>query len=488
MARVLCWITVAFLGSLAVTAHAASDWIDELPTVTAVAHAVAEQLKIDTANWRFDVRGITLEDDDDLFAVYVVGTLVLLRQIILYKYQEEKSLSPEREAKLRSVVAAYLEAELLIGKGVVTRRGYLTTAQKCGDTDCKRRWFKIGISNVGGASYRRRILPRLFPCDNDLAAGLDRLAQSYAVRAPYLPSPAVTLTIEPELACVAPKGCSGYGGDADGNGLCDDWQSPPPTTPGSNASASACPAIASTKEPIAPGGKECSRPGQPVFDDGGQQECENCENQWMEVRTGVSGRQEGVTGDSKDVQLKDCDGQIRTFKTNPTGRIDGGISIRVKCAKGHVVQFVSREYWLTSEKLEGGQYGVSDPANPSQLACFDKTTDTNNRKWRTDSRGKPNPYYESGGGYATSCDSMTTIDAPSVDFDPQKSKYQKVRVVAKSFAVCDGKVVSVVDWSRERNAAASKSVYRVDPPREPTPAEIKHFRGQSCGEEFNPWP
>jgi hypothetical protein len=217
-------ISVALLALCAVVARAEdSDWIDELPTVTAVAHAVAAQLVIDTADWRFDQRGIALKDDDDLFAVYLVGTLVLLRQIILYKYQDEE-LSPEREAKLRCAVAAYLEAELLVGEWLGKRRGYLTTARRCRDMECYRRWFKIDIGNVRSASYRGRILPRLFA--EQRAAELDRLAQSYAVRAPYLPSPAETLMMEPEAAGLAPAGCSTYGGDANRNGLCDDWENP----------------------------------------------------------------------------------------------------------------------------------------------------------------------------------------------------------------------------------------------------------------------
>jgi hypothetical protein len=63
---------------------------------------------------------------------------------------------------------------------------------------------------------------------------------------------------------------------------------------------------------------------------------------------------------------------------------------------------------------------VSNPADPSRLARFDKTTDVRNPKWRTDSRGKPNPYYESGGSYATTCSATTTFDAPSIEFDPKK--------------------------------------------------------------------
>jgi hypothetical protein len=477
-------MAVAFLVMVAVTARAASDWIDELPTVTTVAHAVTEQLKVDTANWNFNARGIALQDDDDLFAVYLVGTLVHLRKIILFKYQEEKFLSPERETKLKSVVTAYLGAELQIGQGVGARGrcGYLTTAQKCRDMDCYRRWFKTGYSNVYiGASYRGRIFSRLF--SGDRAAELDRLAQSYAGRTPYLPSPAETLTIESEQACVAWKGCSMDGGDANRNGLCDDWQNRPPTTPGNNALASACPAIEST-------GGDCSRPGQPVFSPE-KRECKNCENQWMEVKIGVSARQPGNIGESKFVQLENCDREMQKFKSNPPGQIDDGISIRVKCAQGHVVQFISREYWLTDKDLESGPYGVSDPANPNKLACFEKTIDTDNpekRNWRIDSRGKPIPYYDSGGAYITTCDSMTTIDAPSVQFDPKASKYHGQRAVAKSFAICDGKVVSVVDWSREFFAGSSKSEYHVQPPREPTPDEIKRFQGKSCEERFNPWP
>ena len=210
MARVVRRIAVALLALFALAARAEeSDWIDELPTVTAVAHAVAEQLKVDFAGWRFDAGGITFtveNDKEEFFALYVVNTLVLLRQIILYKYQEEKSLweeeeasedeaeleeeplSPEtkakleaRKGKLRCMVATYLEAELLIGKGVGKRLSSKAAGASCRDDECYRRWFKLGVGSPG-ASYRARFLPRLFP-RRRLGRRLDRLAQSYAVRA-----------------------------------------------------------------------------------------------------------------------------------------------------------------------------------------------------------------------------------------------------------------------------------------------------------------
>ena len=476
MVRLLYRTIVGFLGLCAVAAYAAGDWIDELPKVTAVGHAVADQLRIDTANWRFDERGIALKDDDDLFAVYMVGTLGLLRQIILYKYQEEQSLSPERKAKLRSAVAAYLEAELLIGQGVGTRRGYLTTAQKCRDIDCYRRWFKMGIGNVRGASYRGRILKRLFPCNQERAEALDRLAQSYAGRAPYLPSPAETLTIEPDFVGVAPAGCSAYGGDADHNGLCDDWQ---------DASLSACGVIA--------------RPDQPVFS-GGEQVAEN---RWVEVKTGVEARQRDKC-ETKELRLKDCDDRVQTLAVRTGGGcgIKEGISIRVKCASGHVVQFISREYWRRGtgdsqrrdQNLESGLYGAApyttDPKEPDvqKQNCYEKTGDLSDRKWRTDSRDKHIPYYESGESYATSCDSMTTFDAPSVSgFDPQQ--YLVVRIVGKSFAICECKVVSVVDWQREYDAGSpTHPFYTVKPPRAPLLGEVEEFQARSREAKFDPWP
>jgi hypothetical protein len=489
-ARVLCWLTAVSVGLHAVTARAASDWIDELPTVTTVAHAVREQLKVETANWNFAARGIALEDDDDLFAVYLVGTLVLLRKIIAYKLdkemtkqeeettkQEEESSSLDRETKLKYMVASYLEAELLIGKEVGNRQGYLTTAQKCRDKDCSRRWFKTGYSNVYiSASYRARILSRLFACGGR-AAELDRLAQSYALRTPYFPSPAETEQIVPELKGLAPAGCCVYGGDAKGNGLCDDWRNPLPKKPGNDASASACPARAG-----------CARENQPLFL-GGQLACDGCDARWMEVRRGVSARQPSTTKpkstESAFLELENCDGKKQSFSPNPPGLLDDGITIRVKCAKGRLVQFIAREYRLADGSLEKGRYGLSPhPAEPTKLACFDKT-DSDKPNWRTDSKKKPNPYYEAGGAYITSCDSMTTIDAPHFVLEPQ---HKKGRAIAKSFAVCDGKVVSVVNWSREFVAGASCPTYHVDPPRDPTPAEIMELRERSDEEKFDPWP
>ena len=485
--RLYSWI-IGIQCVLPVAAHAQSDWIDELPTVTAVAHAVTDQLKVDTANWRFEERGVALKDDDDLYAVYMVGTLMLLRQIILYKYQEEATLTPELQAKLRNAVASYLEAELLIGQGIGKRRGYLTTAQKCRDLDCHRRWFKLGVHGVSSAAYRARIFKRLF-CDPERATELDRLAQSYATRAPYMRSPAETLTIEPEFAGVAPAGCDAYGDDADRNALCDNWRNTPQNPPLS--STSACGAA------MRPHPLELSC-GKVV-----------AENRWVQVKTGVRGRQ-GDVCETKDLRIKDCEHRVQALRvqSGPGCGIQDGISIHVKCASGHVVQFISREYWKRgtpdSEKpdhnLEKGSYGAapytSDPGDPSVSiqACYAKTEDLQQRNWRTDSLSATetnkdkDPYYEVGGSYVASRDSMTTLDAPSAPgFDPQK--YLVARIVGKSYAVCDCKVVAVVDWQREYDAGSPSAPFYADIKlSDPDSADIEKFQSISAAQGFRAWP
>lgn len=268
MRCILLRMVVAFLAMLTFGARAAEDWIDELPSVTTVAYASTEELKVTTADWKFDARGIALKDDDDLAAVTLVGTLVLMRKIMLYKYNQEKTLPRERETKLRAIAAAYLEAELLIGKATGNRRGYLTTAHRCGNIDCYRRWFANDISNIYiSAEYRARILKRLYPC-GERAAELDQLAQSHGLRAPFLPSPAVTLSIPPEIAGVGPSGCTTYGGDANRNGLCDDWEKPPSATAANSAKVPAGTPIALAKLHTLQGGglrvtlaKDSAQPG-----------------------------------------------------------------------------------------------------------------------------------------------------------------------------------------------------------------------------------
>jgi len=231
----------------------------------------------------------------------------------------------------------------------------------------------------------------------------------------------------------------------------------------------------------------------------------------------------------------DCERRVVSFEgpVGPGCTIEDGISIRVKCASGHVVQFISREYWKRGtpdsqgdDRLDKGCYGAS-PSTPARgdsslsiQACYKKTEKLAQRNWRTDSLsvtqtnrekdpdderckdagpydefGKErDPYYEVGGSYTASRDSMTTLDAPNVPgFDPRK--YLVARVVGKSFAVCECNVVAVVDWQREYDAGAYDAPDKPHVPfyaeiklRDPDPAEVEKFQSISRTQGFKPWP
>jgi hypothetical protein len=236
------------LASLAQTPSPPPDWIDEFPSVTEVAHAAFEEMKVTAARKNFDNTG-----DDDAIAINLAGTFVVLRQIMLLKYNEEPPMKKDREEKLKKLVASYLEAELTIGRGWAGRRGYITGAPPsglgCRDEACYRRWFLLHLNaSSGRAEYRERVLNRLFPCGT-LAKELNELRQKHATTVPYMPSPAATLRIEKELAGIAPVGCTVHGGDSRKNGLCDAWTPPSPApTAGPIASA---PGVAASTAPAA---------------------------------------------------------------------------------------------------------------------------------------------------------------------------------------------------------------------------------------------
>lgn len=222
------WFHLWLVGTLTVLplpAYAGGDWIDEFPPATLVALAAFEELKVTSERDKLD-----MTRDDDSIAINLAGTFVVLRQILFLKYNQEPSLSKEREDKLRRLVAEYEEAELTIGQGANSRHGYITrgppTGMGCKDNDCYRRWFSQHLNaSSGRAEYRQRVLKRLFPC-GDRARELNDLRQRFATTIPFFASPAVTLGVEPPFVGLSSPGCATYGGDANRNGLCDDWEDP----------------------------------------------------------------------------------------------------------------------------------------------------------------------------------------------------------------------------------------------------------------------
>jgi hypothetical protein len=206
--------------SLPAVAQEPKDWIDEFPSVTAAAQAAR-------AEYALELRGVAVDYTWD--AANVAATFKVLREIVVLKQRQEPSMSSARQEKLKRLVAGYLEAELTVGRGWLARAlsdSARPSVAVCDSEDCYRSGFLVAMNGRSGrASYRDKVLVRLFPCGN-LATELNELRQraSTQSRVPSLASPANTLSIEAGNAGIGPVGCDSYGADSNRNGICDDWE------------------------------------------------------------------------------------------------------------------------------------------------------------------------------------------------------------------------------------------------------------------------
>lgn len=78
--RARVWAAALF-AVLPASASAQREWIDEFPTVTMVAHAAWEELAVTSARG-----GVDTTRDDDAIAINLVGSFIVLRQILALKH------------------------------------------------------------------------------------------------------------------------------------------------------------------------------------------------------------------------------------------------------------------------------------------------------------------------------------------------------------------------------------------------------------------
>lgn len=198
------------------------DWIDEMPSVAVVAEAVRQN------PYNGPAPGYGPAAD-------LVGTFNLLRFIMKYQSAEEAPMSAVRIAKMRSIEYAYMQAELAISQGVAGGKGPWAT-RKCEDWEkfspvaCRMYYFNSWAENSYISwSHRIIILPFLFPCER-----AKRYIKVGGLIGPmpfnFIYKPSETLSL-PADALTAPTGsptllagCASYGGDANGNGICDNWE------------------------------------------------------------------------------------------------------------------------------------------------------------------------------------------------------------------------------------------------------------------------
>ena len=222
-----------------VVAQPVSDWIDELPSVTVIAQVAFEENKVTASG--APQNGYA---DPDEVAVNLAATLLMLRQAIWLKAWDQPWwvmmwLAPEddpwwmasgRKDRLRAVVAAYREAELALAHGAVMRNGYIKRAEPdgrgCG-ADAKSATvagsLALNAASSRASGHRAGVEP---PFSMQLAgSGARRPSASGRQLFVHagLPVTGDDARDRQRARGLAPIGCETYGGDADMNGLCDDW-------------------------------------------------------------------------------------------------------------------------------------------------------------------------------------------------------------------------------------------------------------------------
>jgi hypothetical protein len=243
----LCFVVL--IGALRPGPALAADWLDEMPAVPVVVQAVREQLEVNRLNpGAYPVGG-----DADGLASTIMGTLVLLRWFMEFESRgewfSEWFMSParraERHARMEAIALEYMQVELALGLGVRKHRGSIKTGCDRPDTpqhrklyvgeECYRRALWVAGGVYSSYEYRQSIFPRLF-CKSG-QANHERFHKNFTGSGSnfVLESPGVTLQLPGGQKPLGGAVCKPYGGDANGNGLCDAWEKPLRISSGSAA-------------------------------------------------------------------------------------------------------------------------------------------------------------------------------------------------------------------------------------------------------------
>ena len=247
----LCF--VALIGALRPGPARAADWLDEMPAVPVVVQAVREQLEVDRLNPGAASHPAHGGDADSL-ASRIAGTLLLLRWFMEFESRSEWFMLParraERRARMEAIALDYMQVELAMGLGVEKHRGSIKTGCDRPDTyqnrklyvgvECYRRTFKIMVDIYSSYAYRQSIFPRLF-CKSGQAYH-ERFHKNFTGSGSnfIVTSAGVTRQLPGGQKPLGAALCKPYGGDANGNGLCDAWEMPLAGGLSGQASSAAC--------------------------------------------------------------------------------------------------------------------------------------------------------------------------------------------------------------------------------------------------------
>ena len=212
---------------IATPAHAADDWLDEMPDVAKVAEVV-------------DRAWATSAARQSTVAINTAAALMLLRQLMHYKAAAEPEMSPERRARMQAISDSYLLAEFAIGRSRGVRQGEPAAAalqrnyesrryEKCATPDCYQYWIRGELEYWGAFKFRQMLFPQLFPCGS--APEMLEIIQRHALEMPLIPfTPAAPLPRDAaemarlEKLAAVPSACPADGADIDGDGRCFGWE------------------------------------------------------------------------------------------------------------------------------------------------------------------------------------------------------------------------------------------------------------------------
>ena len=229
MRRALATVAMVLLSG---DVMAAQDWLDEMPTVAAVAQALRAKIDSDRQSQP------ELAGDEGYHAAQLAGSFVLLRWVLMFQASEDGAMSSERITRARAVGESYIRAEKAIGLGIGKRPGrdqricanqpgmyggegppMYATAE-----ECLRERFRLTFRGVTpDFMHREALFPLLF-CER--SAHYLALVMRHVLKAPRLSSPAETPAVSAVEQATAVGLCAGHGDDGNGNGICDEWEQP----------------------------------------------------------------------------------------------------------------------------------------------------------------------------------------------------------------------------------------------------------------------
>jgi len=160
-------------------------------------------------------------------------------------------------------------------------------------------------------------------------------------------------------------------------------------------------------------------------------------------------------GQTQPIIIETFSGVTAGQPTPVAGLTDDGFKIRVSnCRNPHILQFIYREKLGVDGTPFGGGYTTSNGES------YDFTTNPKQPNWHTDGgAGRPNPFYDQGGGVDGRVSGnarivnpfgLTMFDQPSFGqpiFLP--GAHETWRATIKNYVICNCQVVREIEWTRE---------------------------------------